>query len=420
MDVQIDPGVINGTVRAVASKSDAHRTFILAALADGPTEIILADVSQDIQATTDCLRALGATIHESKQGVFLVEPIREAAKSARLDCRESGSTIRFLLPVAMALCEEAAFTGCGRLPERPLSPLKEELEQKGCVFEGARLPLQVTGRLKGGCYTLPGNVSSQFVSGLLLALALLETGGEIVLTSRLESRGYVDMTIAAMRKFEVTVEESDAGYRVPGGQRYRSPGRVQVEGDWSNAAFFLAAGAMNGDVTMTGLTLDSVQGDRKLLSILREMGADVAVNEDGSVRVRACALRGVAIDARDVPDLVPILAVLGARAEGVTRIVHAERLRIKESDRLYTTAHNLKAMGVDIREEPDGLVIYSTGRLRGATLESFHDHRIAMAMSIAATVATGPTIMLQAQAIEKSYPRFYHDLIALGGNVHVL
>ncbi len=420
--LRISPGKLSGRVRAVASKSDAHRALIAAALADGPTALVFDGTSRDIEATVECLRALGAGLAR-RQDETVVTPLALKQESAAgrplLDCGESGSTLRFLLPVAAAIRPQTAFTARPGLAVRPLDRLREAMEKGGASFSAVSLPFTVSGFLRGGRYLLPGNVSSQYISGLLFALPLLEEDSEILLTSPLESAGYVEMTVKTLRAFSINIEEKAGGFAVAGRQVYRSPGRLKLEGDWSNAAFYLAAGALGPGVTVTGLSAGSLQRDRQILDLLREFGAGVSVEGD-QVRAWSGALRGVEIDAGQIPDLVPILAVVAAYAAGKTLIRNAGRLRIKESDRLVTVSAMLRGLGAQVAELPDGLIITGRGSLSGGGADSANDHRIAMAAAIAGAYARGETMISGPWAVRKSYPGFYRDFQELGGKVHVL
>ena len=412
MIASLKPTKLSGTIPAIASKSDAHRLLILAALCRGETRLIMEQRSEDIDATVACLRALGAKIALVPDGVF-VHGIERVNEYPLLDCSESGSTFRFLLPVATALCEHVRFTGSGRLPDRPIGELLTVLQAHGVAFSAERLPFQTTGKLTGGRFSLPGNVSSQYLTGLLLATPLLEEDSTIFLTTRLESAAYVDITLHALKRFGVQVEAQDGGYAVCGGQAIQSPGELRVDGDWSNAAFFLAAGALGNPVTMTGLRLDSPQGDKAILDALKRFGAHVEVAEDRII-VSPAPLSGCTIDVGETPDLLPILAVLGACASGETRLINAARLRFKESDRLASASAMLRALGGRVEELPDALVI-TGGQLAGGTVDSCRDHRIAMSAAVASIRCANEVTILGADAVKKSYPGFFEDWAILGG-----
>jgi 3-phosphoshikimate 1-carboxyvinyltransferase len=415
MNATIRPAPLTGEIAAIASKSDAHRLLILAALSKGKTHICMEQRSADIDATMDCLTALGAQDAAEPGGVSVIGMTR-ACENPLLDCGESGSTLRFLLPVAAAVCETARFTGGGRLPRRPIGELVRAMEAHGVAFSADRLPLSVTGKLLGGTYSLPGNVSSQYLTGLLLALPLLQQSSKIILTTRLESAAYVDLTLHALRRFGAEVTQKQNAYEIPGKQRYRSPGQVFVEGDWSNAAFFLAAGALGGPVRVTGLALGSPQGDRAILDALMAFGAAVEATKEG-IAVSPAPLNGCEIDVGATPDLLPVLAVLGACAKGETRLVNAARLRLKESDRLASVSAMLRALGGSVQELPDALLIRG-GTLAGGVVDSCNDHRVAMAAAIASVRCSGEVTILGADAVQKSYPAFFTDFTRLGGKAN--
>lgn len=417
MDVKIAPVPLAGTLPAIPSKSDAHRALICSALADRPTVLELPQTSADIDATCACLEALGAIIARRGDTVT-VTPIRSLPEKALLDCGESGSTLRFLLPVAAALCPSVCFTGHGRLPERPIGELKSAMEAHGVAFSSEKLPFDTSGLLVGGNYRLPGNVSSQYITGLLLAMPKLSLPSTLILTTALESAAYVDITLHALRRFGISVNLLSNGYAVPGGQTFSSPGTLAVDGDWSNGAFFLAAGALGRPVTLTGLDLDSPQGDKAVLEVLKSFGAEVSVS-GGDVTVAPAPLQGITLDVSEIPDLLPILAVVAACASGETRFEGAARLRLKESDRLTATANLLRALGGDAEELPDGLIVRGRA-LTGGTADGCNDHRIVMAAAVAAIRCAGAVTVTGAEAVHKSYPAFFDDYAKLGGDVHVL
>lgn len=420
MNIRLKPCRFCGEVTAISSKSDAHRLFIASALSDRPTFIRCNARSADITATVNCLNSLGADIKFVDGGIS-VKPIKEKRKSAVLDCNESGSTIRFLLPVAAALGTNTEFTGGGRLPERPLSPLREQMEAHGVVFSPINVfPVKINGEMISGEFTIKGNISSQFITGLLFALPLLNGNSIITVIPPVESRPYIDMTLNTLKKFGITVTEKSNSFFIPGGQKYASPGTVESEGDWSNSAFFLTAGAVSGRVTVTGLDVSSVQGDKQILTILKEMGAEITV-EQGSITVKKGDLHGINIDARNIPDLVPIISVAAAAAnDGETVITGAERLKIKESDRLTAVYESFKALGVDISKTDDGLVINKTGIVGGGAVSGYNDHRMVMALSVLSAVSSGDIILCGAEAVNKSYPNFFEDFSSLGGSYNVI
>ena len=381
-----------GTVAAIASKSMAHRLLICAALANTPTQVHCDGTSKDIEATRACLSAM-------KTGEFL-------------PCGESGSTLRFLLPVVAALGLETEFHMEGRLPRRPLAPLDEQLCAHGVKLSRPQeAVLQVGGKLTPGDFVLPGDVSSQYISGLLFALPLLDAPSTLTVTGTLESAPYVDMTLSALAQFGVQVQKTGCTYEIAPAA-YKSPGQATVEGDWSNAAFFLCAGALGKPVTVTGLDPDSLQGDKKIIEILHRMGAKTEQNGD---RFTVCpgTLHAADIDASEIPDLVPVLSVVAAAAAGTTRIYNAKRLRLKESDRIASVCAMLRALGADAEETEDGLAIHGGKTLSGGAVDSCGDHRIAMSAAIAATICTGETEIWNPKAVEKSYPNFWEDFSAL-------
>ena len=388
MNLCITPGPLEGTVTPPPSKSQAHRAILAQLLAGGGTVSNL-ETSQDIEATQRCAAALKA------QGTDL--PL--------LDCGESGSTLRFLIPIALALRGGGRFTGRGRLMDRPQKPYFDIFDEKGIFYEQKDGALTVKGELKPGEYRLPGNVSSQFVTGLLYALPLLEGESRIVLTSPLESRGYVDMTLDVLDRFGVRVEVLEDGFLVPGDQVFQARD-FTIEADWSQAAFWLAAGLLGNPVLTVGLSDQSTQGDR----VIDEHFASFAWG----------TWRTVEIDVSDCPDLLPPLAVMAAFHDGATRLINAARLRLKESDRLATVTKMLTALGGQVEEGPDWLAIPGTRFLKGGTVDGANDHRIVMAAAIAATRCTGPVTILGAEAVNKSYPNFWEEYKRLGGIFAVL
>ena len=392
MDVTIFPRQLRGTIAAIPSKSQAHRLLICAAFADRQAFLTCPETNRDIDATAQCLRALGAEITRKDSG-FLVNPIRNVPETALLPCQDSGSTLRFLLPVAGALGCDATFLMTGRLPQRPLTPLWEEMERMGCALtRPTENTIRCTGQLKAGLYRISGGVSSQFITGLLLACALIPGDSRIEILGRLESAPYVTMTLDAMARFGKNAQS----FSLSGG-RFQSPGDIAVEGDWSNAAFFLAAKALGSPLEVVGLNVDSSQGDRACAALLPEL-----------------TQKKRTICAADIPDLVPILSVVAAACHGAV-FTDVQRLRLKESDRVASVLQMLRTLGGTATATENTLTVSGTG-LRGGTVDSCNDHRIAMAAAIAATVCRETVTILGAQCVEKSYPGFFEEYSRLGGS----
>lgn len=405
MNVTITPAVLKGTVTPPPSKSQAHRLIIAAALSDGFCKLSNVDLSEDIQATLRCMRTLDADASADGtiiRGADLVDGHEEPAPEV-MDCGESGSTLRFLIPVALALKGGGKFTGHGRLMERPQDPYFALFREKGIFYEQKDGVLTVRGKLTPGIYTLPGNVSSQFITGLLYALPLLEGDSQIVLTTDLESRGYVDMTLDALERFGVKAEyDGKRTFRVPGNQYYQHQ-NLAIEADWSNAAFWYGAKCLGCPVEIGRLDQASVQGDRAIAGFYDQLQGTGSLD----------------LDVSQCPDLVPPLAAMAAlRAGETTRIVNAGRLRIKESDRLATVTEVLNALGAKVEEYEDHLVIHGRERLAGGVTVSGHnDHRIAMMAAIAAIRCEAPVTITGAECVKKSYPRFWEDYRRLGGEL---
>lgn len=389
MDITIEPHLLRGSVTVIPSKSQAHRLLICAAFADNPTQLICSETNRDIEATVSCLCALGAQISRTDSG-YLILPVQEIPREATLNCWESGSTLRFMLPVAAALGVDATFLMSGRLPQRPLSPLWEELERHGCTLTRPTAEtIRCCGKLSPGQYTIDGSVSSQYITGLLLALSLLEEESQLLITGKIESKPYIQLTKDAIVRFGGDPEH-------PGRKKFHSPGYVTVEGDWSNGAFFLAAAWLDSEVSVQGLDNTSSQGDRAVMHLLPQL----------------CNARPI-ISAADIPDLVPILSVVAAAKHGAV-FTDVRRLRMKESDRVTSVVNMITALGGKAGEGENTLTVYGTG-LTGGTVDSVNDHRIAMSAAIAATVCKENVTILGAQCVEKSYPQFWAEYSRLGG-----
>lgn len=418
-DVKFSPFVPNGTVNVPPSKSDVHRAIICAAMANGVSRISPVALSNDIKATIGCIKALGAEAVLENNVLTVDGTNMYKNKTALLDCGESGSTLRFFIPIAAVGNVNATFVGKGKLPQRPIGIFTEALPKAGtvCKTEG-RLPLEIKGQLKSGIFEIPGNVSSQFITGLLLALPILEGDSEIVLTSPLESVGYIAMTIRTMKQFGVNIDTTENGWYIEGGQTYKSC-NYTTDGDWSQAAFFMVLGAIGGKVTIKGVAKDSTQGDKKCAEILAEFGAKVT-QSDNEVTVEKGDLKAITIDASQIPDLVPVLSVCAAFAEGTTKIINAERLRIKECDRLKATAELLNNLGGKVKELSDGLEITGVSSLKGGNVNGYNDHRIVMSAAVCAARSDSDITATFAMSINKSYPDFYIDYNSIGGKANVL
>ena len=392
MDLTIHPRKLKGSLSVIPSKSQAHRYLICAAFADRPTDLLCSETNRDMDATMDCLNALGAEIRKDSLG-YHVTPASVIPKEACLPCRDSGSTLRFLLPVAGALGVDATFQMEGRLPLRPLSPLDQEMERMGCrLSRPGDNTLRCQGRLKPGTYRIRGDVSSQFISGLLFAGALISDTVDIEIPGNLESRPYVTMTQEAMRLFQV--DSSD--FHISRGSSFHSPGTLTVEGDWSNGAFFLAADFLGSQVELLNLNENSVQGDRAILNLL--------------IQFAGCPSFSIA----DIPDLCPILAVTAACRNGAV-FKDIGRLRLKESDRVASIIQMIEALGGKARADENTITVFGTG-LQGGTVNAENDHRIAMAAAIAATASKNDVTILGAECVSKSYPEFFEEYRNLGGN----
>lgn len=417
----ISPQKLSGTVKAPPSKSELHRAIICAALADGGSSIYPVERSSDVLATINAVRALGAYVEFIDGKLFVKGGNIFNVDRPIIDCDESASTLRFLMPLATFNKTEATFSGKPSLAGRPLDVYLNIFPAMGVdvrthPLEG--LPLKISGRLRSGKIMLPGNVSSQFITGLLFALPLLSSDSEIILTTPLESAGYVDMTIDVMRKFSVIVQKTNTGFFVKGNQTYK-PTNYQIEGDWSSASFWILAGALGGNIDLEGLKISSKQPDRSILSVMSRFGVRMGY-KDNKLKIRGGTLRASEIYSAQFPDLVPVLSVLAAKSTGLTKIWGASRLRLKESDRINSICTCLKQIGVNTESTEDGILISGHSHFTGTRLDCFKDHRIVMAMAIAATVATNKFTLIDAHSVNKSYPEFFETFERLGGLVNVI
>lgn len=404
MDLKLTPGLLKGDVTVPPSKSVAHRMIIAAALADGTSTISNLSGSADILATINCMRAFGTNI-ELNGDTAVISGVKAAPETAVADCFESGSTLRFLIPVACALGINTEFHGVGKLPQRPITPFHEEFPKHGICFDfskakgGASLPCSVSGKLTAGRFEIDGGISSQFITGLMLSLPLLDGDSEIVLKTRLESKPYVDITMGVLRDYGCEITERANGYLIKGNTVLK-PFSGSVEGDYSQSAFFYVANALGSDIKINGLNEKSSQGDKQITEICRAFSKDRAPFE---------------LDCSDIPDLVPILSVLGCFCKGNSRIYNAARLRIKECDRLAAMEDCLNRIGGRISSTEDSLIIEGVESFNGGDVVCYNDHRIAMSMAVAATRCTSPLIIRGAECVRKSYPDFFDVYRAIGG-----
>lgn len=425
--LSIFPSPLKGTVMAQPSKSITHRAIICAALSKGQSKIDNVVLSEDIKATIRAVRALGVEVYIEESNKFKGRKLLNISsngvislKDRVIDCSESGSTARFLMPITRMVSDRVEMTGHGRLIERPFSVYKELFIQKGIKYSDndGKMPITLEGKLPSGEYSLPGDISSQFISGLLFTLPVLEGPSKITVTNKPESLSYILMTLKVLKDYGITVYH-DAEFKcfdIPGNQVYQSVPYYVVEGDWSQAAFFCVMGVLSESITVEGLKMDSLQGDRAILDILKNMGAEPEVVND-AVTFSKTELNAVEVDASHIPDLVPAIGVAASLARGTTIIKNAARLRIKESDRLKTTCSELNALGAKITEKPDGLIIEGVSALNGGDANGSGDHRIVMAVASASAACRDIVTISGCDAVSKSYPDFWNDFKKIGGKV---
>lgn len=406
MNIEITPKLLSGSIEIPSSKSISHRALICAALAKGESSVRGVLECDDVDATISALEALGAKFR-TEDGVTYVTGIENPPEKADIDCRESGSTLRFMIPIAAALGVEATFTGNGNLPNRPITPYLEEFGRHGVEFISDTMPYHIKGKLTAGQYPITGDISSQFITGLLFSLPLIEGGSTIVLTSPLQSKPYADITVQCMRNFGIETLEFNGNYSVKGVQEYK-PADYTVEGDCSQAAFFAVANILGGNIELKNVNRNSVQGDRAIFDII-----DSLIKIGGNYS-------GFDIDAADIPDLVPILTVLACFADGESHIRGCKRLRIKESDRLESISTVLNSLGANVTIVNDELEIVGVKELHGGVCSSFNDHRIAMSLAVASQRCTEPLVIKDAYCVAKSYPTFFEDFRLIGGEYDVI
>jgi 3-phosphoshikimate 1-carboxyvinyltransferase len=416
--IKITPSKLQGKISVPSSKSLCHRAIIAASLAHDNCNIDNIVFSEDILATCNAMSAIGASVTNSKNSLIINGNNSLNEIINKIDCKESGSTLRFLIPILLLTGKQVTFIGKGRLAERPLTPYYKIFEEQNIKYScDAGLPLTIQGNLKSGEYKVPGNISSQFITGLLFALPLLEGDSKIILTTELESKAYVDLTIDILSKFFIKIE--NVGYKeihIKGSQKYIAR-NYKVEGDFSQAAFWLVAGILGQEIQCEDMNITSLQGDIVIIDLIKEMGGNISVEHD-KIKSQKSNTHGIIIDARGCPDLVPILAVLASLSDGTTEIINAGRLRIKECDRLKAMATELTKLGGDVVETEDGLIIKGKKKLKGGNVDSWNDHRIAMALSVASIRCIEPVILTNSDCVKKSYPNFYMDFAMLGGEIN--
>lgn len=412
---KIAPSQTSGGIKIIPSKSVSHRALICAALAQGKSILKNIAFSEDIEATANALRDMGLCEYEMEDDMCRMHGGLHEESKEIIDCGESGSTLRFLIPLALD-GKKRTFIGRGRLMQRPQGAYDRIFIRNNIEVEKTPDAITICGKLMSGEYGMPGNISSQFVSGMLYALPLQMDDSGIHLTTEIESKPYIDLTRNIQEKFGVYSTWRGDIIDVSGRQGYH-PFDLTIEGDYSHAAFFAVAAALSGEVVLKGLAKESEQGDKEILGILRCMGADIEYMQDG-ILVRKNTLKPIEIDVSQIPDLVPVLAVLGCGVEGRMRIYNAGRLRYKESDRLHAITTELEKLGADIIEYEDSLVINGTGTLQGGEVHSHTDHRIAMALSVASCIAKEEIVIHEDEAVRKSAPHFYEEFASIGGKIN--
>jgi len=451
MQARITPGKLNGKIDAVSSKSYLHRMILCAALSERDTVIYLNCRSKDVDATIRCAEAMGAEV-EVGEGRLVVHPVKHELGAAivgaeadlarmltaqgtettkvsavcgqlpLLDCGESGSTARFVLPMTAVVCGGGTLIGAGRLPERPFGAICTVMDENGCSFSSYSLPMTVTGPLKAGVYRIPANISSQYISALMMSLPLVDGDSEIVFTTEVESEGYLDITESVMSDFGMALEKKENGYRIKGNRRYRSPGEITAEGDWSNGAFWVAANALGCGLEIGNLKEGSLQRDGRIVDVALKLFPGEARLESDTAAEKSVEddNREIIVDGADIPDIIPISAIMACGRVGRTRFINCRRLRLKESDRLMSVASIICALGGKAIVEKDDLIVDGCGKLVGGEVDSFTDHRIVMSAAIAATICTDEVIINNAQDVAKSYPGFFEDYEKLGGLIQVI
>ena len=426
MKVKIKPKELCGTIEIPPSKSYSHRAIIAASLANSEKKLKIDNLkfSVDITTTTEIMENWGAKIKKSENSLEIIgNSGRVIPKMLKTQCNESGSTIRFLIPVGLTNENELVFDGKGKLVDRPLDVYYKMFDEQGIKYETSKgkLPLKVNGKLKSGNYEIDGNISSQFITGLLYALPLLDGDSKIVINKNLESKGYIDLTLEILKLSGIKIKNNDyKSFEIKGNQEYK-PFNYTVEGDYSQVAFWIVAGIISAnkdnEIKCLHLNKYSLQGDKAIIEIVQKMGAKLEIFDD-YVIVKPSKTKGTIIDVSQCPDIAPILTVLGALSEGETKIINAERLRIKESDRIISIKTELNKIGAKIEEVGDNLVIQGVNEFEGGVeVSAWNDHRIAMSLAIASTRCRNEIVIDEAESVRKSYPHFWEDFVKMGGEI---
>ncbi len=421
MEIKIIPTKLKGEIGIPPSKSYSHRAIIAAALAGGESNIENLNFSVDIQTTTDIMKNFGAKIEQGEDYLKIIGNSGEmVSENNYIQCNESGSTIRFIIPLALTKDNgQLTIDGKGKLVERPLDTYYKIFEKQDIEYKttNGKLPLYIKGEIKPDTFETEGNISSQFITGLLYTLPLLDDDSKIIIKNNLESKGYIDLTLEILKLAGIEITNNDyKSFDIKGNQKY-SAFDYTVEGDYSQAAFWIVAGILGDEMNCKNIYKDSLQGDKEIIEIVQRMGAMLEISEK-SVKVFPGKTKGTVIDISQCPDIGPILTVLAALSEGETRIINAERLRIKESDRITSIKTELNKLGAKIEEDGDSLIIQGVSEFEGGvSVDSWNDHRIAMALAIASTKCKYPILITGASAVRKSYPNFWNDFVAMGGKI---
>lgn len=419
LDIELFPSNLKGQIKAPPSKSLSHRALICASLSKGQSIITNIVYSEDILATIGALELLGAKFDKQKNRLIIKGVKKIKAPQVAINCNESGSTLRFLIPIFSLSNKKISFTGKVSLIKRPQSVYEDIFKQDGNTFKVIDNKIVVNGSVTAREYLLKGNISSQFFSGLMFALPLLKGDSTILIDGTLESKGYIDLTIKMLEEFGINIQEIKNGYFIKGNQKY-ARNNYKVEGDYSQAAFFLVSGILNGLINVSNLDHESLQGDKAIIEVIQKMKGKVIYTENGFITESSSTI-GTIVDLSDYPDLGPIIALLGSLSKGKTKIINAGRLRIKESDRIESTVKTLIALGANISSTKDEIIIHGKTALKGGvTVDSYNDHRIAMMISIAASLSKEKVILTNANAVNKSYPNFFEDFKSVGGKINII